>query len=221
MDRIRDSSSDFLGDLTMSECQSITLRAPAKINWTLDILGRRADGYHEVDTLMQAVSLFDVLKFSSMSRNVCGITCDDPAIPTDERNLIYRAWSAMRDAFPSRVKGLRVALTKRIPLGAGLGGGSSDAAATMMAINRLYQLLLGKKSLAELAATLGSDIPFFIYGGIVRARGRGEIITPVRMPIYAQSLVIIYTGFPILTSDAYKRIKAPAFNPSSMAFDLK
>ncbi|MBI3736059.1 4-(cytidine 5'-diphospho)-2-C-methyl-D-erythritol kinase [Candidatus Sumerlaeota bacterium] len=194
--------------------RSIRVRAHAKINWSLEVLGKRPDGYHEIDTILQEISLHDVLMAKRIRAARCVIKCDDPAIPTDGRNLIARAWSAMRGAYPDRVGGIAVDLTKRIPSGAGLGGGSSDAAAALRAMNRLFNLRLRKPALASLAAQIGSDVPFFIYGGCARARGRGEIIEPIRSKLPPISLVVVYPGFQSPTAEAYKKLDSPPYHPT-------
>jgi len=135
------------------------VNAYAKINWSLRITGKRADGFHDLETLFQTISLHDTLTFEASDR--LKLTCDDPSIPVDERNLVIRAAGNAKFA---------ISLHKEIPAGGGLGGGSSDAAATLIA--------LGKPS-PEIALTLGSDVPFFLAGGTAYATGRGEILTPL------------------------------------------
>ncbi|MEA2339615.1 MAG: 4-diphosphocytidyl-2-C-methyl-D-erythritol kinase [Thermoanaerobaculia bacterium] len=138
------------------------VNAHAKINWSLRITGKRADGYHDLETLFQTISLHDTLNFTEADRLT--LTCDDPTIPIDETNLVLRAANAVG------APAMKIALHKEIPAGGGLGGGSSDAAATLIA--------LGKPS-PEIALELGSDVPFFLTGGTAHATGRGEILTPL------------------------------------------
>lgn len=163
------------------------MRVPAyaKINWSLRITGKRADGYHELETLFQTISLYDTLTFTESDH--LSLTCDDPKIPVDETNLVLRAARAV-GAPP-----VSIALHKEIPAGGGLGGGSSDAAATLVA--------LGKPS-HDIALNLGSDVPFFLTGGTAYATGRGEILMPMpRM-----------TGIPLLLLIPEERIStAQAF----------
>jgi len=135
------------------------VNAYAKINWSLRITGKRADGFHDLETLFQTISLHDTLTFEPSDR--LKLTCDDPTIPVDKRNLVIRAAGNAKVA---------IALHKEIPAGGGLGGGSSDAAATLIA--------LGNSS-PEIALNLGSDVPFFLTGGTAYATGRGEILTPL------------------------------------------
>jgi 4-diphosphocytidyl-2-C-methyl-D-erythritol kinase len=141
--------------------QLMRVNAHAKINWSLRVTGKRADGFHDLETLFQTISLHDTLTFEDSDQLT--LTCDDPSIPVDETNLVIRA---------ARAVGAKVsiALHKEIPAGGGLGGGSSDAATTLIA--------LGKPS-PEIALSLGSDVPFFLTGGTAYATGRGEILTPL------------------------------------------
>jgi 4-diphosphocytidyl-2-C-methyl-D-erythritol kinase len=139
------------------------VRAYAKINWSLRITGKRSDGYHDLETLFQTISLHDTLTFTESDQ--LSLTCDDPTIPVDDSNLVLRAARAV-GAPP-----VAIALHKEIPAGGGLGGGSSDAAATLTA--------LGRPPLDDLALSLGSDVPFFLLGGTAYAIGRGEILTPM------------------------------------------
>lgn len=213
----------------------LRLKAPAKINWILQIRGRRADGYHEIDTVMQAVSLYDVLELTALDKSVCHIRCEyrdgspnqaGPAgpggarfakisrVPTGRNNLIHHAWRILREAFPDRVGGLGVHLTKTIPSGAGLGGGSSDAAAALMGLKRLYRLPLTLNGLADLAAAIGSDVPFFIRGALAHAQGRGERLTTLPCALPPIPLVIAWPGFSSPTAEAYARLTPEFFRTS-------
>jgi 4-diphosphocytidyl-2-C-methyl-D-erythritol kinase len=160
---------------------ALTLRAYAKVNLDLRVLGVLPDGYHEVRTVLQSLRLHDTLTFTP-TRGPFVITCDDPAIPTDARNLIWRAAeilghaAAPRRAAPS---GVTVHVTKRIPAQAGLGGGSADAAATLLALTRLWRLDLDVIDLASLGARLGADVPFFLAGGTALGIGRGDDVSPL------------------------------------------
>ncbi len=154
----------------------ISLAAPAKINWALNLAGRRADGYHELDMLMQSVSLCDRLDLEPAEE--LALTCDDPAVPCDERNLILRAARALR-AEAGTQRGARIRLTKRIPAMAGLGGGSSDCAAALVGLNRLWNLGISHRRLMEIGLTLGADVPFCLTGGLCRAKGLGEVLFPI------------------------------------------
>jgi 4-diphosphocytidyl-2-C-methyl-D-erythritol kinase len=185
---------------------AIRLFAPAKINWALTIRGRRADGYHDLDTVFQALDWGDELVCRRSERDDCQIECDAPGVPTGPENLVWRAWRLMRETFPGRVGGLAVRLIKRVPAGAGLGGGSSDAVAALRAVDRLYGLRLGCARLEELAAGLGSDCPFFVRGGTALAGGRGERLRPIVNRLGATWLVVAWPGFPSSTAEAYRRV---------------
>ena len=160
----------------------------AKINLTLEILGKRADGYHEVRTVMQTVGLADRLEVTAAAD--LSFTCSDPALATPD-NLVYRAARLLQAEYAVRT-GAALRLEKRIPVAAGLGGGSSDAAATIVALNRLWNLQLSLTEQRRLAAALGSDVPFFLTGGTALATGRGERITPLPpLPQYWVVLVLL------------------------------
>ena len=153
----------------------ITLGAPAKVNLTLEVLGKRSDGYHEVRTLMQAIDLCDLLTFEPAD----GITlkCAEPELSSPD-NLVMRAARLLAER-SGRCAGASITLEKHIPVAAGLGGGSSDAAATLMGLNLLWSLAFSKRDLFALAGQLGSDVPFFLYQGTALAEGRGERTTPL------------------------------------------
>lgn len=147
----------------------------AKINLLLHVGQKRPDGFHEIETLFQAIDLADTLTFSVADEP--RLTCDDPAIPCDARNLVSKAVTALRaeKSFPQ----LAIHIDKKIPAGGGLGGGSSNAAATLVAVRNHFSLAVSDARLHELAATLGSDVPFFVHAGLAYARGRGEEIFPL------------------------------------------
>jgi 4-diphosphocytidyl-2-C-methyl-D-erythritol kinase len=147
------------------------VKSHAKINWALRILGKRGDGYHDLETVFQTISLHDVITFRPADR--LSLTCDDPSIPADDTNLIVRAARAI-GAPP-----VAIHLEKRIPAGGGLGGGSSNAAATLLALDEMFTLRTPHERLQQMALILGSDVPFFLSGGTAYARGRGEELTPI------------------------------------------
>ncbi len=149
--------------------------APAKINLVLEVLGKRDDGYHELRSLVQTINLCDVLSFKPA--DAISLDCSQPSLQTSD-NLAIRAAELLRQVRGYQ-KGARIRLQKRIPWGAGLGGGSSDAATTLVALNKLWELKLKTSELIELAARLGSDVPFFIQGGAALIEGRGEKVTPL------------------------------------------
>lgn len=183
---------------------SLTLQAPAKLNLSLKILGKRPDGFHELDTLMVKLpGLADTLEFHEAEE--FSFQCDAPGIPDDESNLVVKAVRAYEAAAGLTVRH-SISLRKVIPHGAGLGGGSSDAAITLLGINRLNDFKVGVKQLHEIAASLGSDIPFFLTSGASRCTGRGEIIEPVASPPMIP-VVLLKPAFSVPTPDAYKRWK--------------
>lgn len=189
----------------------MTIQAPAKVNLALRILARRQDGYHEIETLMVPVSLADEIDLEISAGSGVEVTCDDPDIPNGPENLVWRAV----EAFQKRT-GLdfsaRIAIRKNIPHGAGLGGGSSDAAAVVKALNVLCETILPETALVEIAATLGSDIPFFIRCKPALCRGRGERITPVD-DVPPAKLLLLKPPFPVSTAWAYQAWK-PSQSPS-------
>jgi 4-diphosphocytidyl-2-C-methyl-D-erythritol kinase len=175
--------------------------APAKINLYLHITGRRADGFHDLETLMVPISLGDTLDLELIPAGI-EFTCSDPALSDAQDNLATRAARLFLDEF-KLATGVRIHLEKAVPVGAGLGGGSSDAAAVLLALRQLTGARADDAKLAELAARLGSDIPFFIYGRPAVCRGRGEIIEPVALRGAYQGL-LVHPGFGVSTPWAYK-----------------
>jgi len=178
------------------------LFAPAKINLSFKILRRREDGFHEIDTLMAPISLYDEL---TVEPNDPGLEffCDEPSLPGDESNLVVRAVRAFFAEINAEPR-VRIKLRKKIPHGAGLGGGSSDAASTLMGLNALQQNRLSFDRLTSLAASLGSDVPFFLYRSAARCRGRGEIVEP-RPATPQLSLLLVKPAFGVPTAWAYQQ----------------
>lgn len=154
----------------------ISLKAHAKINWSLNILALREDGYHELDMLMQSLELCDDLVFENA--RWLTLTVDGRTLPVGGRNLVIRAANALNDYMGQR-RGARIQLTKRIPIRAGLGGGSADCAMTLLALNRLWELKLPMDVLMRIGRTLGADVPFCMKGGLARVGGVGERLTPL------------------------------------------
>jgi 4-diphosphocytidyl-2-C-methyl-D-erythritol kinase len=197
----------------------VTLRAPAKINLFLEIMGRRADGYHTLDTVFQEISLADTL---TAVRDIPGrvtLTCSDSSLPLDESNLVVRAARVYLEAlWPAG--GVRFRLLKRIPVGAGLGGGSSDAATALKALWALQHGRLpgpmGRRALQTLARRLGADVPFFLRGGLARAVGIGDRLTPlVRGKGGPDRYVLVFPRVFSSTKTAYSRLRFPLTNPRS------
>jgi 4-diphosphocytidyl-2-C-methyl-D-erythritol kinase len=182
------------------------LYAPAKINLSFEIKGRREDGFHEIETLMAPISLADRLTIER-GKTTGGLqfSCDDPSLSNGEENLVVRAARLFQQATKIGA-GVEIALEKRIPHGAGLGGGSSDAATTLLGLNELFETRLDQKDLIELAAQIGSDVPFFIPGSAANCRGRGEIVEPARLPA-SFNLLLVKPDFGVPTPWAYERWK--------------
>ena len=185
---------------------TLTKSSPCKVNLLLNILGKRPDGFHELETVMQPVALCDELSFSATASGI-ELTCSDPALPTDASNLVHRAARAFLEK-SGVTQGVRMHLEKLIPMAAGLGGGSGNAATTLLALNELFGQPLGPEALHEIAAALGSDIPFFLQTGPALASGRGEIIQPLApFPALAgTALLLVHPGFGIATAWAYKEL---------------
>jgi 4-diphosphocytidyl-2-C-methyl-D-erythritol kinase len=181
----------------------LTINAPAKINLCLTVLGKRPDGYHDVEMLMQAIALYDVVTVRLTDAGIT-VSCGSPGVPEGQGNIAWRAARAMLDLSRSE-SGISVDIRKRIPVAAGLGGGSSDAAAVLVACNRLLGLGFDRERLAAVGAELGMDVPFFLFGPTALARGRGEILAPVPPPPKFWVL-LVNPGFETSTAWAYKNL---------------
>ncbi|MBM3832967.1 MAG: 4-(cytidine 5'-diphospho)-2-C-methyl-D-erythritol kinase [Verrucomicrobia bacterium] len=181
--------------------------SPCKVNLLLNILGKRSDGFHELETLMQPVRVCDHLQFSRLDREGVELTCDNPTLPIDSTNLVHRAATAFFQAASLR-GGVRIHLQKRVPLAAGLGGGSSNAANTLLGLNELFGFPLAADRLTSAAASLGSDVPFFLQPCAALATGRGERIVPLdALPaLHGAFILLIYPGFGISTAWAYGQL---------------
>jgi 4-diphosphocytidyl-2-C-methyl-D-erythritol kinase len=196
--------------------RKVELSATAKVNLALEILGRRADGYHEIITVMQAVELSDRLVLEDadglelrIARRTAHVD-----VPDDASNLAVRAARALREAAGVE-RGVRITLDKRIPVAAGLGGGSADAAAVLMGLNRLWRLRWPVARLADVATTLGMDVPFFLRGGTAFATGRGEKLD--RVPGMALALVLVNPRFAASTAEAYGRLTPAMYSDGAHA----
>ncbi len=180
----------------------MTIEAPAKVNLTLRVLGRRDDGFHEIETLMAPITLADRLEVDLRSDNGIHLSCSDPSVPSDASNLAHSAVVAFMKNTGLKF-GVDIHIEKNIPHGAGLGGGSSDAAAVLVALNRMLETNMPSEALERLAATMGSDIPFFIRGQPAICRGRGEIIAPFD-GLPSADILLVKPPFPISTPWAYQ-----------------
>jgi len=178
----------------------------AKINLSLEVIGRRPDGYHELRTVFQTIDLCDWLEIDITDEPAISLTCDEPTLACDERNLVVRAARGLQAATGVR-QGARLHLRKRIPMQAGLGGGSSNAAVTLLALQRLWGVALPVAACQRAAAALGADVPFFLTGGTALGLGRGDDITPlpeVHLPV----IVVVNPGLAIPTGLVFQRLNA-------------
>lgn len=180
-------------------------KAPAKINLTLDVLGKREDGYHEVEMIMTTIDLADRLSFKKIDRNEIILETNSGFIPSDERNLVYKAAILMKSAYQVN-EGVQIYLEKNVPIAAGLAGGSSDAAATLRGLNRLWGLNLSEGELFLLGEQIGSDVPFCIIGGTAMATGRGEKIKRINsMP--PGWIILAKLPISVSTAEIYNALK--------------
>lgn len=195
--------------------REITLPSFAKVNLRLRILGLRADNYHELITIFQTVTLHDELKFILTEKSELRLTSDASDVPADESNLVLRAARMLSENFAVRW-GADIHLSKRIPAGGGLGGGSSNAALTLLALAHLWKVELGREDLVELGARLGADVPFFFTGGTALGRGLGTEITALE-DVKRAHLLIVTPGVRISTAEAYKSLNARALTTDEVA----
>ncbi len=187
-----------------SDSGELLVLAPAKVNLFLELMGKRPDGYHEISTVMQTIDLFDELKLRKAPSGIT-LRCLGHSVPEGSKNIVCRAARLLLDAYrPSA--GVQIQLAKRIPPAAGLGGASSDAAATLIALNLLWNLGLSANQLMQLAAQLGSDVPFFISGGTGLCTGRGEVVSPIKSEVELQ-YVVVCPPVAVLTASVYARSK--------------
>jgi len=187
---------------------SVRVHAPAKVNLFLEVLGRRPDGYHDLATLMAAVGLYDTLEIRESASDAVTLTCDHPGLSCGPDNLVVRATELLRLRLGVQ-KGVSVHLRKRIPMAAGLAGGSSDAAGTLAGLDRLWGLGLSRAELIGLGAELGSDVSFFFAGPAAWCTGRGEVVEP--LPLGARlHLVLLCPSVGLATKDVFRALTVPA-----------
>ncbi|MFH1368422.1 MAG: 4-(cytidine 5'-diphospho)-2-C-methyl-D-erythritol kinase [Elusimicrobiota bacterium] len=187
----------------------VKMLAPAKINLFLEVAGRRPDGYHNIETIFRTVSLYDELGFSRRKEGIT-VKCNIPELRSDKRNLVYRAAELLKTRL-GVAAGVEIRLKKRIPMGAGLGGGSSDAAAALKGLLKLWKRKVSEKELVRLAAGLGADVPFFLYGGLAEAKGIGDRIKTIKRS-KTDWFLLVNPGFPVSTASVYKKLKFPLTN---------
>lgn len=183
---------------------SIYIRAYAKINLTLDVVGKRPNGYHDVEMIMQSVDLWDDIKLEEIPEGI-ELNCNVKGLPIDEGNIAWRAVQLIKDKFGVS-RGIRVSIDKNIPLEAGLAGGSADCAGVLSGLNELWGLGMSQDKLKAMGKSLGADVPFCLNGGTARAQGIGDILTPIdfRKDMW---LVIVKPGFGVSTKEVYKGLK--------------
>lgn len=184
--------------------RELVLNSYGKINISLDVLYKRKDNYHEIDTIMQSISIKDRMKIKKINDDRIYIYCNSKKLPKMEDNLIYKVWILMKNKFKLK-GGIEVYLSKHIPIGAGLAGGSANAATTIKSINKLWELGLSNEELIKIGKEIGADVPFCLIGGTARARGIGEKIDPLE-PFTNHKVLICNPGIHISSKYAYNNI---------------
>lgn len=192
-------TATLLNDVIQSTC--VVTPSPAKINLTLNVLRRRRDGFHDIESLILGVEFFDSLEFRISNDPGIRLHCSDPSLPTDDRNLIVRAALAVAQR-SGDCPGVEIELTKRIPVAAGLGGGSGNAATTLRVLNGLWDAGLSEQQLEEIGAMLGSDVPAFFHLPSAYAQGRGEVVRSIALQ-WSGWAVLVSSGVAVSTSDVY------------------
>ncbi len=183
--------------------KQLRLNAYAKINLTLDVLGDRPDGYHDIETVLHTVELHDTIILREDGEGIT-LRCASPAVPPETQNIVHRAAHLLRETFQIP-RGIEIELTKRIPVASGLGGGSSDAAVTLLGLAQMWKLRVDDRQLMELGSKIGSDVPFFLIGGAALAMGRGERVRMLR-PLPTTWVVIARPTIAITSEWAYKAL---------------
>lgn len=191
--------------------QSVTLQAPAKVNYRLDVVGRRPDGYHDLRMIMQQVNLCDEIAIGLSATPGIRVTCGAAHVPDGEGNIAWKAARALLELSGAGT-GVEVYITKNIPVAAGLGGGSSDCAAVLRGVNDLLGLGLSRERLMEIGVRLGADVPFFLFGTTARAEGIGEILTPLTT-IPSLWVVLVNPNVPVSTAWVYRNLQLTGGKP--------
>lgn len=176
-------------------------KAYGKVNITLDVVGKREDGYHLLKMIMQNIDIYDVITIERIESGI-EITCNKPYVPTDERNLAYKAAKLFKDTF-NITSGVSINIKKNIPVAAGLAGGSTDCAAVLKIMNKLFQVNANNEKLMELGVKLGADVPYCINGGTALCEGIGEVLTPLK-PFKNHIIVLVKPPFGVSTKEVYK-----------------
>ncbi len=190
----------------------LELKSPAKINLGLFVVRKREDGYHDIETLFQMVGLYDDLIVESRTSGV-SLQCEGGGIAADDDNLALRAARLLQERVPeARQQGCHIHLKKNIPAGAGLGGGSGNAALVLWALNRLWDLKMSRQDLQKLAAELGSDVPFFLASPAALGSGRGEILEPIE-PIEKTNIIVVFPRLHVATAEVYRALNLDLTTP--------
>lgn len=192
---------------------AVLVKSHAKVNLSLEVLARRPDGYHDIRTVMVPLDLYDTLHITVTGSHQVEVSCGRSDLPTDQRNLAYKAGFLMLEVTGSR-RGVRIQIKKRIPIGAGLGGGSSNAASTLVALNELLDAHLSRLDLMKMAARLGADVPFFVFGRPALATGVGEELEEVT-GLPRLWFVLVYPGIRISTQWAYQKAESWLTSPGN------
>jgi len=205
-----------------SGSREVQLAAPGKLNLYLEVLGKRADGFHDLETIFQTIELHDDVRVAvDLKGEGIELVCDDATLPTDSRNLAWRAADLYRRSGGEVGGKVHIALTKRLPHGAGLGGGSSDAGTVLRGLAALANNAVPRHELLQLAARLGSDVPFFLVGGVAEAWGRGEILSPLAIEL-PWTVLLVNPGIHVSTPWAYRELQVTGSRePSDFASALR
>lgn len=197
----------------------VKVKAPAKINLSLDVVRRRPDGYHDVDMVMQSVSLYDYVTVEKTDTGEIEIFCDYPDVPCNEKNIAYKCAKAFFRATETENTGIKITIEKNIPTQAGLAGGSADGAAVIVALNKLFSTYLKESVMCEIGAEVGADIPFCIVGGTKLASGTGTTLKKmVSMP--SCDIVLCKPDFSVSTAEAYSRIDSANLNTPNFTEEM-
>ncbi|MGT2933434.1 4-(cytidine 5'-diphospho)-2-C-methyl-D-erythritol kinase [Streptococcus catagoni] len=183
---------------------SIIERAPAKLNLGLDILGKRVDGYHDLSMVMISVDLCDYVTVTDRKENEIIVESDNPRMPNNQKNDVFKAARLLKDQYHIQ-SGVSIYLSKKIPVCAGMGGGSSDAAATIRALNKLWGLELTKEEMVKVGMQIGSDVPYCLHGGYAKVKGKGELVTPIKANL-SSWVVLVKPDFGISTRTVFPDI---------------
>lgn len=203
----------------MKKPKVLRLHAHAKINLYLDVVGKRTNGYHNLETIFHSIALHDEVILRESSETGIKVLCDHPDVPLDSNNLAYRAAQSLSDLVGG-FSGLEITIIKRIPVAAGLAGGSANAAAVLIGVNTLFSLDLSDKVLMTIGAKLGADVPFCILGGAAFGTGIGNILTP--LPVLTDiPIVLINPGIAISTSDVFRNLNITLTNPSNESIIIR